>query len=154
MSTRDDLFLRSERMEQTEGGWKCMVCGALCAMPGSGHSDGCQLDGAVSMVAPDMSGVGDPLALIRMEAVASLSAQDIDRCHDLAVDLCDGEGTDDDLKAIGEFCGPDAVADGVLKVFADTGDLAQAFQQVVTRLMCERVWFLQSGKRPVTPPVK
>lgn len=155
MTQRDRIFLNSKLLEQTENGYKCQICGALCKTPGDGHAPDCVLDSTVSEVAPKET-AEELMTRLRMEAMDKLSGEEMDKCHELTNLLmyADEDEREDALKKVSEFCGKEAVADGVLRGFSALSVHPTAYQQIVTRLMCERMWFLEAAKQPVTPPVK
>ena len=155
MTARDKIFLDSELLDNTEEGYKCRICGALCKTPGDGHAYGCMLDAVVSEVAPKES-AEQLLERLRVEALGRLSGKDIDKCHELAnlLVMTGPAGVDDILEKVAEFCGREAVNDGVLRGFSMLDACGASYQQIETRLMCERMWFLEAAKQPVTPPVK
>ena len=155
MTTRDSIFLNSKLLDRTDTGYKCRICGALCSTPGDGHERTCALDATVSEVAPRET-AAELLGKLRMEALDKLSGPDVDRCHALALELAlaDADGRDAVLREIDGFCGSDATADGVLRGFSALSGHQGVFEQIETRLMCERMWFLETAKQPVTPPVK
>ena len=155
MTPRDRIFLNSNLLDQTGNGYRCRICGALCKAPGDGHADGCVLDATVSEVAPKET-AEELMCRLRMEAIDKLSGADVDRCHDLANLLVAAgpAGIDDALDKVAAFCGREAVDDGVLRGFAMLDVDGGSYRQIETRLMCERMWFLETAKQPVTPPVK
>ena len=106
MTTRDRIFLHSGLMYEDNGVSMCRVCGAECAAPGNGHAPGCALDAAVSEVAPKES-ADELMARLRMEALDKLTGQDVDRCHELALELALAVDDERDgvLGKIAGFCG-------------------------------------------------